>query len=784
MDSQRTAHRSARAGLRVISALAVSAALIGTFALQSEDALAAKSVQATIDGQTLTVTGTSAGDIISIRLRAGDPQVIEVDAGMDGTAEFDFPRDQVGTIVVNGGAGNDEIAIDDANGTFTDSIPTTINGQRGSDAIYGGAGGEVINGGPDNDIIYGGGGDDELFGDAGEDLVFGGDGDDRFTWNHGDGTDLYEGEAGVDAVTVNGSGAAEFFTTTANGTRVRFDRIDPTPFFLDIGTTENLIVNMKGGADSYSATGNLAALISITVDGGGGADTILGSNGVDYLYGGDGNDFIDGQQGNDVVSLGAGADTFRWDPGDGSDIVEGGAGKDTLLFNGSAIAEMFDISANGDRVRFARNVGTIVMDLGGIERIEVVGFGGADIVNSYDVTGTELTHVSVAPGGPNGEDDGQPDVVFAHGTSGDDTAELVSTTAGRAVKGLGALVELVLDTPQDALVFDGGAGIDTAIAKGSPEADSFTATSNGSRVRVDRLNPDPFGIDVVTENLKITMRDGNDSFAATGNLAALISITVEGGGGDDTILGSNGVDFLYGGDGNDFIDGQQGNDVVFLGAGDDVFRWDPGDGSDVVEGQAGFDKMIFNGSAAAEIFDVSKNGNRVRFARNIGTIVMDIKVESIDLNAFGGSDAVVVNDMAGTGLVELNTNFALFNGGGDGAADTITVHGTNRHDTITIGGDANGVSVTGLAVKVNITGAELAYDRLIILALGGNDVVDAQGMHANAIPLTADGGPGHDTLFGGDGNDTLLGGEGDDALNGGPGDDILDGGPGNNVVIQ
>ena len=67
------------------------------------------------------------------------------------------------------------------------------------------------------------------------------------------------------------------------------------------------------------------------------------------LLGGDGNDFIDGQQGNDVALLGAGNDTFQWDPGDGSDTVEGQAGNDTLLFNGSAGNEIFDLSANGGR---------------------------------------------------------------------------------------------------------------------------------------------------------------------------------------------------------------------------------------------------------------------------------------------------------------------------------------------------------------------------------------------------------------------------------------------------
>ncbi|HKH18094.1 MAG TPA: hypothetical protein VKA57_11255, partial [Solirubrobacteraceae bacterium] len=110
-------------------------------------------------------------------------------------------------------------------------------------------------------------------------------------WNPGDDTDLNEGGDGTDTVEVNGGNGAEVFTATANGTRVRFDRVEPAPFAIDIGTSETLTVNADGGDDSFSATGNLAALIQITVDGGAGADTLLGSNGVDLLLGGDGNDF-------------------------------------------------------------------------------------------------------------------------------------------------------------------------------------------------------------------------------------------------------------------------------------------------------------------------------------------------------------------------------------------------------------------------------------------------------------------------------------------------------------
>src|SRR5262249_19780631 len=155
-----------------------------------------------------------------------------------------------------------------------------------------------------------------------------------------------------DTVEVNGGNGAETFTATPNGTRVRFDRISPAPFSIDIGTSENLVVNMNGDDDVFTGSNGLATLISLTVDGGAGNDTITGGDGNDKLLGGDVNDLIIGGRGNDVALMGAGDDTFVWNPGDGNDTVEGQNGFDTLQFNGANIAEKIDISANGSHVRF------------------------------------------------------------------------------------------------------------------------------------------------------------------------------------------------------------------------------------------------------------------------------------------------------------------------------------------------------------------------------------------------------------------------------------------------
>ena len=75
--------------------------------------------------------------------------------------------------------------------------------------------------------------------------------------------------------------------------------------------------------------------------------------------------------GSDVAFMGAGNDTFVWNPGDGSDIVEGQAGIDTLQFNGANVTENIDISANGSRVRMTRDVGDVTMDVNGVETIDV-----------------------------------------------------------------------------------------------------------------------------------------------------------------------------------------------------------------------------------------------------------------------------------------------------------------------------------------------------------------------------------------------------------------------------
>jgi Ca2+-binding RTX toxin-like protein len=676
--------------------------------------------------QTLTVFGDAAANTITVsRNAAGNLLVnngaVVIKGGTSTVANTTL-------IQVFGQGANDTITLDEAFGALPRA---NLFGGAGNDSLTGGSGGDRLFGQGGNDTLLGKGGFDFLFGGANNDTLTGGDADDQvfgesgtdlMIWNPGDDTDLNEGGLGTDTVQVNGGGGAEVFTTTANGTRVRFDRLDPAPFAIDIGTSENLVLNANGGDDSFSATGNLAALIKITVDGGSGNDTILGSNGIDLLLGGDGDDFIDGQQGNDTAFLGAGNDVFQWDPGDGSDTVEGQDGSDTMLFNGSSGAEIFEASANGGRVRFTRNLGTIVMDLNDIESIDLNTLGNTDQTTVNDLSGTDLVEINIDQAGTIGgtAGDAAADTVIVNGTNGDDIIDVFGAGTSVAVVGLASQVNI--------------------------------ANSEGAN-----------------DSLVINALGGNDGVTATTLPAGIIKLTIDGGAGEDTLLGSQGADVFLGGNGNDFIFGDNGNDVAFMGADNDVFQWDPGDGNDTLEGQDGVDTMLFFGANIAENIDIVANGGRVLFLRNIASVTMDLNdVEAIDFRALGGADNIVVGDLSGTDVTNIGLDLRGPNGGGDDAADSVTVNGTNGADAFGAAGDAGGVNVSGLQAAVNIFFQEQANDRLTLNALGGDD----------GIQLAINGGLGQDIMIGSEGDDQFNGGDGDDTALMGAGDDAFVWNPG------
>ena len=278
----------------------------------------------------LTIVGTEASDKIALRLQSGQPGVLQVDVGDDGSADFSFARERVATIAVDAAAGDDLVRIDESNGAFTDSIPTTIAG--------------------------------------------------------GDGN-----------------------------------------------------------------------------------DTIAGGKGIETLLGGDGNDSIDGNGGNDLALLGAGDDTFVWDPGDGSDKIEGQDGTDTMRFNGANVSEQVDLSANGSRLKLFRTQANITMDTAGVERVDFNALGGADLITINDLSGTDVSNVNVDLAGTLGgaTGDGQPDSVVVNATNNDDTIKVSGDATEVTAKGVAPLVAIFHpEAANDRLEINTPAGTDAVDSSG------------------------------------------------------------------------------------------------------------------------------------------------------------------------------------------------------------------------------------------------------------------------------------------------------------------------------
>jgi Ca2+-binding RTX toxin-like protein len=541
------------------------------------------------------------------------------------------------------------------------------------------------------------------------------------------------GDGQFDSVIINGTDTDDIFTGTFAPGALTFTNSAVSVNVIGFEATDNVRIQGLGGDDIVDASAVPAGGPQLVLDGGTGNDILLGSAGNDTIFGGDNDDVLLGNGGVDILNGDLGDNIIMQD---GGNIVSG-----IISIFGNVQDNSFVISRDATGAILSNGVPIPGATVANTSLIRVFGMGGNDTV-TFDETNGALPPALLFGGAGNDTLTGGSGADFLFGGGGLDALLAkagVDTLFGGAgsdtltggdgddqVFGEGDDDRMIWNPGDDTDLNEGGAGNDTVEVNGGNGAETFTTTANGTRVRFDRVTPAPFALDIgTTEKLVLNANGGDDSFSATGNLAALIQITVDGGAGNDTLLGSNGADILFGGDNDDFIDGNQGNDTVFLGANNDTFQWDPGDGSDVVEGQAGIDRMIFNGSNIAENFAVSANGSRLFFTRDIGNIVMDLDdVETLELNALGGADAFTINDLSQTDLATVITNLASTIGGGtgDAAVDIVTVNGTAAPDTISVVANAGVVEVTGLPTMVRITRSEVANDDLVINGLGGADL--------------------------------------------------------------
>jgi hypothetical protein len=156
-----------------------------------------------------------------------------------------------------------------------------------------------------------------------------------------------------------------------------------------------------------------------------------------------------------------------------------------MEFNGAAGNEAFVASDVAGRLRFTRDVGNIVMDVGGTERVDLRPLGGADTAVVNDLTGTDVTKADIDLAGVLG------------GTAGDNAA-------------------------------------DTITVNGTNDPDNVPVAANGGVVDVTGLFT-AIGIshsEAANDVLAINTLGGDDDVAIGGGVAALIQTLVDLGSGD------------------------------------------------------------------------------------------------------------------------------------------------------------------------------------------------------------------------------------------------------------
>jgi uncharacterized delta-60 repeat protein len=203
----------------------------------------------------------------------------------------------------------------------------------------------------------------------------------------------------------------------------------------------------------------------------------------------------------------------------------------------------------------------------------------------------------------------------------------------------------------------------------------------------------------------------------------LVAVTLDGGAGNDvlraaprdTVSGADTGYTLLGGDGNDLLVGSPGNDKIDAG---------PGPGRDRVFGRGGNDSVVRDGGRS-----FAAGGASMHLGRNGVLTIL----------GSAGSDTISIN---------------LASDPGDGRPLEVTLNGHAR------------------TFRPDHFGA-LPVSRVAVFSRGGDEFVTVGA----DVPLPA-------FLHGGAGNDTLTGGAGDDVLLGGPGNDLLNGMGGNNRVVQ
>jgi hypothetical protein len=138
--------------------------------------------------------------------------------------------------------------------------------------------------------------------------------------------------------------------------------------------------------------------------------------------------------------------------------------------------------------------------------------------------------------------------------------------------------------------------------QGTISAEILTGTAGndvictgGGDDQINALEGDDLVIIQLDGYVQIILGKGDDVVHAE----SAVSLTVDGGAGDDEMFGSSGVDLLVGGPGNDSIEGGDGADDISGGSGEDSIAG--GGGNDLLAGGGSID--VLNGGDGLNVCD-------------------------------------------------------------------------------------------------------------------------------------------------------------------------------------
>jgi Ca2+-binding RTX toxin-like protein len=351
--------------------------------------------------------------------------------------------------------GADSVTVGDLSGTDVDSVAVSLEPSLG-----GGGGGDAQ---PDAVIVATTAAADaiEIANDEGTVVITGLPWETRIEGGEVVSDHVALNGAGGDVVAISGTKQADLVSIAPNGAAARVV-MDTLAVPVDLTGVLSLRVDGLGGADTITGALGLVPLIALEIHGGKGDDILTGGDGADTIFGDSGKDVVNPSRGDDLVFLGSGADRTSWLPGDGSDTIEGQGGKDALVVTASNANEIVEAAANGKRLRLTRDVGAITMDLDGVEQVGLAMLGGVDtlVVGQLGDTAVRGVDVDFGPG-----DDGQVDTVVVNGTAGVDRIKIAADPVAVLVARPGFAVAIRNAAPaMDRLTVNGLAGVDKITA--------------------------------------------------------------------------------------------------------------------------------------------------------------------------------------------------------------------------------------------------------------------------------------------------------------------------------